>query len=58
MSHQAVPGMEPEGCIPDTSLLLALPLPWHVIPGKSSEVLSVSCFPRRLLQLISLGSSQ
>lgn len=49
--HQAVPSMEPNGSILDTSLLLALPLPWNVIPGKRSEVLSVSCFPGRLLQL-------
>lgn len=58
MRHQAVPSMEHNGSILDTSLLLALPLPWHVIPGKRSEVLSVSCFPGRLLQLIPLGSSQ
>lgn len=58
MSHQFVPNMgilvwwpclgQPNGYILDTRLLLALPLPWHVIPGKESEVLSASCFPGRL----------
>ncbi|NXF69602.1 BCAR1 protein, partial [Ciccaba nigrolineata] len=32
----------------DTGLLPALPLPWHVILGKSSEELSASPFPGRL----------
>lgn len=58
VNHQAVPSMEPNGSILDTSLPLALPLPWHVILGKRSEVLSVSCFLGRLLQLIPLGRSQ
>uniref|UniRef100_A0A8C0FGI2 BCAR1 scaffold protein, Cas family member n=1 Tax=Bubo bubo TaxID=30461 RepID=A0A8C0FGI2_BUBBB len=39
---------QPNGCIPDTGLLPALPLPWHVILGKSSEELSASPFPGRL----------
>lgn len=58
MSLQAGLSMEPNGSIPDTSLLLALPLSWHVIPWKRSEVLSVCCVLGRLLRLIPLGSSQ